>query len=215
MPSFLSSKPLLTITRCDTNARLGTIRFHMTSSDIELNVNGRDLVLSSSRLHNRWMFQPTSLPTSTEKSQPWYWRREKLRSRSVILVDNKKRGNTMARIDGNVLSFEKVDLGNETLDEIIMTAVALAEHARRQTKNAEVVDLSSSIADLAGGHGTLHSGSSHHHHSGHSSGGGGGLFFGGTSGGDGGGGSSSGCGDGGGGGGGGGGGDGGGGGGGC
>ena len=71
----------------------------------------------------------------------------------MILVDDKKRGRTIARIDGSTLTFEQAGLGQETLDEIIMTAVALADHARRHSKNADVVDLSGSIADLVGGTG--------------------------------------------------------------
>jgi hypothetical protein len=174
MPSFLSSKPLLTLTRSDnTNARLATIRFHnMTTSDIELSINGRETILSSSRLHKRWSFQPT-IPVTKAKtkksSSTWYWKRDTLLSRSVILVDSKKRGRTLARIDGSTLTFEKPGLGQETLDEIVVTAVALAEHARRHGsgKSADVVDLSASIAELAGGHG---GGSGHHGGGGHHSG---------------------------------------------
>lgn len=72
-----------------------------------------------------------------------------------------------------------------------MTAAALAEHARRRTKNAEIVDLSSRMADFIGGHGAAPSGSSRYVS--RKTGGaaaGGGFLFGGSSGGDGGGSSS-------------------------
>ncbi|KAM0720645.1 hypothetical protein Q7P37_004782 [Cladosporium fusiforme] len=158
MPSFLSSKPLLTVRRCDTNAQLGTIRFHnMTTSDIELQINGRASVLSSSGLlHTRWMFHPTSTTGTAAKSggHAWYWQRDKSVKRCVVLTDAKKHGNVIARMEKDVLSFEKVGLSSETLDEIVLTAVALAENVRRHKGGSAAVDgldVAACIADGGGG----------------------------------------------------------------
>ncbi|KAM0694429.1 hypothetical protein Q7P36_004784 [Cladosporium allicinum] len=195
MPSFLSSKPLLTVTRCNTNTLLGTILFHhMSTSDIDLSINGRETRLSPSRLHKRWAFQPTSVTDTKNRPSEWYWKRDKLLSRSVILFDSKKRGRTIARIDGSILTFEQAGLGQETLDEIVMTAVTLAEHARRHGKNADVGDLGGNIADLVetrhadGSSGTTHHGGGSHHGGHHGSGHGGFFGIGGDGGGGGGGG---------------------------
>ena len=179
MPSFLSSKPLLTITKCSTVARVGTIRFHnMTTSDIELTINGQQTVLSSSGImHRRWTFKPLT----TKASQPWYWQRDKVYKRHLVLTDAKKNGNIIARMKRDTLSFESVGLSEETLDEIVMTAVALAEHARRRTKSGEVADVSGFLVD-GGGTAYSSSGTSGGHHHGAYVGGGG-FGFGGDGGG--------------------------------
>lgn len=171
LPTFLSSKPLLTLTHCATNARLGTIRFHsLTTSDIEITTREyqQTTLSSSGLLHTRWSF----LPTSATSSQAWVWQRDKTFKRAVVLTDAKKRGKELARIERDVLSFEQVGLSDEAVGEIVLTAVALGEHVRRKSKRGEVADLAGAIADgvssLDGG-----GGSSHHHGDGGGSGGGG------------------------------------------
>lgn len=161
----------------------------MSTSDIDLSINGRETRLSPSRLHKRWAFLPTSVANTKRKPSEWYWKRDKLLSRSVILFDSKKRGRTIARIDGTVLTFEQAGLGKENLDEIVMTAVALAEHARRHSKKSDSVDLGGSIANIVENHYADGSGGTTHHGGGHHGGGHHGGFFGiGTDGGGGGGG---------------------------
>jgi hypothetical protein len=168
MPSFLSSKPLLTLTRSNTKTPLGTIHFRrLTTSGIRLNIHGRDMVLTNSYLHRHWKFEPTLTSDRKGKRSSWYWKRDGLLPRCVILVSSKKAGRIIARIDGNILTFEKTGISDETLDEIILTAVALAEHARRH--NRAVYDLGKSIGDLIGGHPENHQKTqkSSRHRSGH------------------------------------------------
>lgn len=158
MPSFLSSKPLLTLTRCATNSQLGTIRFHnVTTSDIELQINGRSTVLSSGLLHHRWSFQPTTVAPASKGGSQWFWQRCKYVKGSLVLTDAKKQnGNVIARMERDVLVFERVALSSETLDEIVLSAVALAENVRRQrnmSASAEMVNVSGAIAGSAGGGG--------------------------------------------------------------
>jgi hypothetical protein len=50
-----------------------------------------------------------------------------------------------------MLIFEEARLSDETLNEIIMTAVALAEHARRHAWNEDSINLGESIGDYIGG----------------------------------------------------------------
>lgn len=54
----------------------------------------------------------------------------------------------------DVLSFEKVGLSPETLDEIVLTAVALSEHVRRNKGSsaaaADVLDIAGILADGGG-----------------------------------------------------------------
>lgn len=55
-----------------------------------------------------------------------------------------------------MLVFERVALSSETLDEIVLSAVALAENVRRQrnmSASAEMVNVSGAIAGSAGGGG--------------------------------------------------------------
>jgi hypothetical protein len=205
IPSFLSSKPLLTVTRNNTQSLLGTIRFHkLSTSDVQIKINGREMVLTSSRVHKHWTFKPTSLFDLNKKQTQWYWKCDKALKNSIILVNAKKTGSVVARIEKNTLVFENADLSQESLDEIIMTAVALAEHARRRDRNADLVDLSQNIGDLVNGHHGGHLNASSHHHDGSASvgflgghfgdgGHGGGHSGGGGEGGGGGGGGGSGC----------------------
>lgn len=63
-----------------------------------------------------------------------------------MLTDAKKHGNVMARMKIDVLSFERA-MAAETADEIILSACALAEYARREKKNGEVADIAGAIGD--------------------------------------------------------------------
>lgn len=81
----------------------------------------------------------------------------------------------------DTLSFESVGLSEETLDEAIMTAVALAEYARRRTKSGEVTDVSGSLLDGAATAYSSSASSGGHHHGAYV--GGGGFGFGGDGGG--------------------------------
>jgi hypothetical protein len=147
MPSLFSSKPLLTVMRNNTETALGTIRFHhMTTRSIQLNINNRETVLTCSHRLKHWSFESLSLPDYLTKS--WFWRRDTSLPRSVILVNSKN--SIFARIDGFMLIFEEAGISDETADEFVMTAVALAEHARRRSWNADM-NLGQSIGDLVCG----------------------------------------------------------------
>ncbi|KAF7192424.1 hypothetical protein HII31_06456 [Pseudocercospora fuligena] len=158
MPSFLSTKPLLTVTRLSTNVPMGHIKFHsMLSSDIELTINGRETTISHSILHNRWAFRSTTCPNQDEK---WYWSKDK-KTGGAKLEDNKKKGRVLAKMKGDLLTFEAGRMSDSNYEEILLSAVAMAEAARRASKG-NVTDLASSIGELA---------SSAGHHAGHGGGG--------------------------------------------
>lgn len=96
----------------------------------------------------------------------------------MILTDAKKHGNVIARMQRDILSFEKAGLRSETLDEIVLTAVALAEHVRRNNrkKSDEGVlglDIAGFLADGGGSGGDGGSGGSGGDGGGCSGGGGG------------------------------------------
>lgn len=77
-----------------------------------------------------------------------------------MLTDSKKHGHVLARMQKDVLRFEKAGLNAAMIDEITMTAIALAEHARRQSKSGEVTDLANSFADAGSALSHSHNGGS-------------------------------------------------------
>jgi hypothetical protein len=149
-PSLLSTKPLLTVMRNSTETALGTIRFrYLTTRNIQLNIDGRETVLVSSHVYKHWKFESVSL--SDNRVTHWFWKRDESLPHSVILSNSKNIGRIFACIDGVMLIFEEADLGDETFDEIVMTAVALAEHARRHAWNEDSINLGKSIGNYVGG----------------------------------------------------------------
>ncbi|KAK3705349.1 hypothetical protein LTR37_013322 [Vermiconidia calcicola] len=154
MPSFLSTKPLLTVIKTETALSIGNVRFHTrTSNNIDLTVNGQETSISHSGfMHNRWGFQPTTCRATAEK---WYWRKDR-KTGGAMLEDAKRHGHVLARMKGDLLTFEKARLSQESRDEIVMSAIAMAEAARRQKRKGDIVDLASAIGDFtasAGGDG--------------------------------------------------------------
>ncbi|KAK5169428.1 uncharacterized protein LTR77_005404 [Saxophila tyrrhenica] len=151
MPSFLSTKPLITVTKISTSKTIGTIRFHtLTSNRIDLNVNGHETSISHQGVfHNRWGFQATSTPNVDER---WYWKKDRSTG-GAMLGDTKWNGNLLARMKGDLLTFEKPRLSDDSYEEIIVSAVAMAEAARRQKRKSDVVDIASAIGEFTGSDG--------------------------------------------------------------
>jgi hypothetical protein len=54
---------------------------------------------------------------------------------------------------GDLLTFEKPRLSQESYEEIIVSAIAMAEAARRHKRKSDIVDIASAIGDFAGGNG--------------------------------------------------------------
>lgn len=80
------------------------------------------------------------------------WQRDKSeRVRAVVLNDKKSGGRVIARIRGDTLMIDAPDLSRETWEEVVMTAVALAEHVRRQRQHGFVLDVGGAI--VSGGDG--------------------------------------------------------------
>ena len=141
----LPSKPSLAVVVPGSEAFVGLIRignFH--TSAIDITIHDRKLKVSPSTWsHPRdWIFTPNSIAVS----QPWRWRRDKTRNqRSVILVDKKINGRVMARISGDTLTLVDLGISGETAREVVMTAIALAEHVRRQRRHRMVFDVGGAI----------------------------------------------------------------------
>lgn len=146
MPSFLSTKPLVNVTRASDGSTIGTIRFHsVTTSNIDLTINGRSTCLEHSGvIHNRWGFQPTTTPNVDEK---WYWKKDKDYG-GAKLEDARKNGTALARMKGDLLTFEFAALNDAICDEILVSALAMVEAARRQSKDGNVTDLGVAIGDF-------------------------------------------------------------------
>jgi hypothetical protein len=147
VPSFLSTKPILTVTKTSTGIQAGQIKFHtITTSSIEMTLNGKQTTISHKNplLHSsrRWGFTPTSAKSS--KGEGWYWKKD--RSTAGALLEAKN-GKPLARMKGDLLTFEKSHLTTAEYDEIVMSAVAMAEAARRASKR-DIVDLANAIGDF-------------------------------------------------------------------
>ncbi|KAF2724566.1 hypothetical protein K431DRAFT_281994 [Polychaeton citri CBS 116435] len=153
VPSFLSTKPLLTITRTATLTPVGTIRFHTmdnSTCDISLTGGSQTRLKEDGWIHFRWALKPN---TPSTDGQTWYFKKSKP---DIVLEDAKKHGNVIARLSGDSLRFEKGGLGQAELDVVVLGFVALAEAARRSGKVGELAesigDLPSSV-DVSGGGG--------------------------------------------------------------
>lgn len=144
MPNFMSSKPLLTV-RSINGVQIGNVRFHtITTNNIDLTVNGRFTSISHSLIHNRWGFQSTTRPNMDEK---WYWKKDKSTG-GAKLEGSKKNGHTLARMKGDLLTFEN-RLSDASYDEVLLSAIAMAEAARRAKRKGDISDLASAIGDFA------------------------------------------------------------------
>lgn len=147
LPSFLATKPILTIRRASTGLPVATIRFHsLTSNDIEVTVNGRETSLANiGFLHKRWTFTPTIIANAAEK---WTWKKDR-QTGGAMLEDAKKHGRVLARMKGDRLTVERAGLSNEIYDEIVISAVAMVEAARRANRGKDMLDLASTMGDFA------------------------------------------------------------------
>ncbi|EME41810.1 hypothetical protein DOTSEDRAFT_74018 [Dothistroma septosporum NZE10] len=145
VPSFLSSKPLITVMRVN-GTTMGTVRFHsITTSSIDLICDGHPTRIShSGLLHNGWGFQPASCPGEKER---WRWTSDRA-TKSAKLVDSKKDGQVLARMKGDLLTYEEGRLSSESYNEVLLSAIAMAEAARRAKRNGDLVDLGSAIGDF-------------------------------------------------------------------
>ena len=138
-PAFLFKKSLLRLIHTESNKLVGTVRFHSKHLDLDLEVNGRKMILSPAEVGEaRWIFEPTS-PSS--KPQKWLWGPDPTdETRSVVLVDMNDHSKVFARVKQDSLSFGSLDLTDETMNDIVITTLALFEFVRRKSK-LETVDL--------------------------------------------------------------------------
>lgn len=142
----------LTVTQSDTNAAIGTInvsKLLLNASIITLSINGRSTSLQHPPENPRWELKSTSLSGRKRQRTTLFWKRDEHISQTVVLVDAKETGDILARIDGDMLVFENTGLRNETVNEIVVSAIALAEHARKRTGDSNTNNLSRSIGDIA------------------------------------------------------------------
>ncbi|USW55452.1 hypothetical protein Slin15195_G087710 [Septoria linicola] len=170
IPAFLSSKPIVICTRTSNHQIMGQIHFHsFTTPAIDLTINNRKSFLAHSGvLHDRWGFpSTTSRSSSGGAEEMWYWSKDKSTPGGVRLENAKKNGKVLARMKGDVLSCgDGGRMERESWVEVVLSAVAVVEAARRQRKG---VDLSDAMGDFRSGSG--HGGG---HHGGGDGGGGGG-----------------------------------------
>lgn len=154
---FMSS-PLLIVTIPGNEQPLAFVRtgsFHMSSITITMHDDRRQqrqMKVATGNLMKfprEWLFTPDSAVAS----QPWVWQRDDVhQQRSVVLKDRKVNGRPVARITGEILTCVNLDVSAEVWMEVVLTALALAEHVRRQAKRRMIWSLSGAIYN--GGDGT-------------------------------------------------------------
>jgi hypothetical protein len=147
--SFFSGKRSVLITHCETGTFVGTIStgaFRTSSIEITTTDGNNILLSSASATRRKWGFTPRSLArTNSSQDQRWVWQRDKRRKRTVILTDAKRNGQTIARIAGDLLTFEAANLTSGIIDDVFWTALAMAVHVRRQRKHGDVFDVGEAI----------------------------------------------------------------------
>lgn len=61
-----------------------------------------------------------------------------------------KHGEVLARLEGDQLRFVRPRMREEEVDEVLLSAVAMAEAARRGKKGADLGNLGSAVGDMMG-----------------------------------------------------------------
>lgn len=129
------------------SAIVGTLAYS-TDSEIEVAaiLRGQDIVMKKdgSSAH-RWRFRPSHL---TKKGAFWYWSKDKS-GKDIVLSDAKKGGMVIARLHKDVLSYERAGLDLDVVHEICLSAMALAEMARRSFLYEDAPNLAAAIAVVA------------------------------------------------------------------
>ena len=130
----ISKRSLVTIIRPSTGQVMGSVRFKSFESSIDIMTNGRETRLKEDGIINfRYSFPPSSLQNVT-----WFWAESK--GGELKLTDAKNSGQTLATISRSILVVEQhLGLSEAVVDEIVVSALAIAEKKRRSGKDAEVV----------------------------------------------------------------------------
>jgi len=137
LPEPFSSKPLLTLMRSATGQSVGTIRFHkITTSavDLELTGMGTTRMTHDGHFSKRWKL--SSIVAKEQRDLFWC----KSRDDGWELKEASKKGKSIARLglaDGMILRFEKAELSEIEIEEVILGAVAVLEALRRGQKENE------------------------------------------------------------------------------
>lgn len=135
LPRFLSSKSSVTISRPD-GFVLGTLKFHETTSAMDFSVNGRESKLKNDgSFSEKWAWRPMfeQISPAHSEADKWYW---KLKKGSGTLEDKRKDGHVIARIEEGILTLER-PLNTAAFEEVLVTAIAVKDRARRDKKNKD------------------------------------------------------------------------------
>ena len=65
-----------------------------------------------------------------------------------MLEDAKRKGHSLARMKGDLLAFEQARLSSASYEEVLLSAIAMAEAAKRQQKTHTSHDIGLSIGDF-------------------------------------------------------------------
>lgn len=133
----------------DATEQIGTIAIaHGKPHEIALLKRAQDLVLQQeSASSTKWCFRPSCL---TKKGAFWYWYKDRLRG-GIVLSESKKGSMPIARIQKDILSFERPSMSLDTVQEICLAAMALAALARTFVDEEDITNLATTMAVKAFG----------------------------------------------------------------
>jgi hypothetical protein len=150
----LSQKPTITLTRPGFTSPLGIVRSHsFASTNVDLTINQRETAIKAGGLMSGyWTF------TSASPLGSLYWSietedidgeglamlvlsegEEGYGAETLILTDAKKHGQTLARMAGDVLTFEMAGLSQALMDEVMVSAVGMLEIMKKREIGTEVI----------------------------------------------------------------------------
>ena len=111
---------------------MGTVRFSSMSESLEITTNGLTRKLKEDGTFTfRYYMHPTTVPGAT-----WWWSED---GKDLKLTDGDKKGPTLARISGSLLSVEQgFGFGEAIVDEIVISAVAASRKNGRFKTESEV-----------------------------------------------------------------------------
>ena len=128
-PGSASKNSLLTLIRVKTGLPLGTVRFKSMESSLELSIKDKTFKIKEDGVIS---FRLNFNPTFAQESK-WWWSEND--DEGLKLMDGKK-GATNATINSNMLMVEQtMGLTEAAIDEVVLTAVAMAERRRRRKKH--------------------------------------------------------------------------------
>lgn len=124
---------------------LGTLRFHSSSGEIDLELNGHKTVMKDGASS---MSDGTRHHPIADQNTKWFWREK---DGSSILTEGDKRGPLLATVSGTTLMVENLGLPEYVVDEIVLSAVGYLIKKKKLKKANEGLEAAGEIIGAIAG----------------------------------------------------------------